>query len=176
LFFLFFLFSAAVWSQTFYSTDSPAATYSQNTVPQPQKAILVFLSIQEYICLENDSVVRRGQVSTGKKDMPTPAGEYKIQYKVLKQKYTDKDTGQSCWLTNFMPFWGNYAIHGIAGQGQYAAYEKYLGRRASHGCVRVSRQDGEWLYTWAAPGIKVNILKEIPEKYSTLLVGGKSDS
>ena len=39
-------------------------------------------------------------------------------------------------------------IHGLEPIGEFADYERFLGRRASHGCIRVSRKISHWLVTW----------------------------
>ncbi|MFA6428011.1 MAG: L,D-transpeptidase [Candidatus Buchananbacteria bacterium] len=139
------------------------------------KTIIVLVDSQVYYCLESAVVVRSGKVSTGKKGMPTPVGQYKIGYKVPKKKYIDKQTGESCWLTSFMPFYGSYAIHGIKGTtGQYAAYEKFLGRPASHGCVRVSQLDADWLYGWAEKNTTVSIIQLKNYSFVTSKVTGQN--
>jgi hypothetical protein len=67
-------------------------------------------------------------VSTGREDFETPAGSYHVQWldkDHRSQKYDDAPMPYSVF------FRGGYAVHGTNAIGM-------LGRRASHGCVRLS--------------------------------------
>lgn len=39
-------------------------------------------------------------------------------------------------------------IHSLEATGKFAGYEKFLGQKKSHGCVRVSREASSTLYEW----------------------------
>ncbi len=39
-------------------------------------------------------------------------------------------------------------IHSLDPVGEFADYEKRLGQKASHGCIRLSRESGRWLMKW----------------------------
>ena len=67
-------------------------------------------------------------VSTGREDFETPAGNYTTQWldkDHRSQKYDDAPMPYAVF------FRGGYAVHGTTSVGM-------LGRRASHGCVRLS--------------------------------------
>lgn len=75
-------------------------------------------------------------VSTGRKGYNTPTGEFK-PYRMTKMHYSKKYDNAP--MPNSIFFHGGYAIH--------ATYDiKRLGRPASHGCIRLSPQNSQWLY------------------------------
>ncbi len=39
-------------------------------------------------------------------------------------------------------------IHALNPVGEFAGYEKRLGQKASHGCIRLSRESSRWLLNW----------------------------
>jgi len=39
-------------------------------------------------------------------------------------------------------------IHSLEPVGEFAHYEQFLGRKASHGCIRLSRKNSHWLVKW----------------------------
>jgi lipoprotein-anchoring transpeptidase ErfK/SrfK len=75
-------------------------------------------------------------VSTARKGYRTPIGEFK-PYLMKKMHYSKKYDNAP--MPHSIFFHGGYAIH--------ATYDvKNLGRPASHGCIRLSPRDAQWLY------------------------------
>lgn len=82
--------------------------------------------------------------STGKNINPTPTGLYKIEYAF---PYFGESRGFRC--KNALVFYRDYMYHSILFDktGKYVKSGKYeLGHKASHGCIRLSEADSEWLY------------------------------
>jgi hypothetical protein len=46
-------------------------------------------------------------------------------------------------------------IHSLEPIGEFVHYERLLGRRASHGCIRLSPKDSRWLVKWIGEDWKV---------------------
>lgn len=121
------------------------------------KVIDISISDQQMTVIENYRVINRFAVSTGTWDMPTPYGTFYVQnhiYDAYSQPYD-----------LYMPFWmgigGGYGIHGLP-YWKYSwgnVYEgvNHLGLRVSHGCIRLSVANAEWLYNWAPNGTQVII-------------------
>ena len=82
------------------------------------------------------TVVHTWPVSTGREDFDTPTGTYTTQW-------LDKDHRSLKYDDAPMPyavfFRGGYAVHGTTSLGM-------LGRRASHGCVRLSTANARQFY------------------------------
>ena len=91
--------------------------------------------------------------STGNNKTPTPTGEFEVQGYVPA---FGMDKGYRC--KNALHLFGDYLYHSVmfdvggryvlGGQGQ-------LGERASHGCLRLSPENSEWLYQTIPLGTKV---------------------
>lgn len=99
------------------------------------------------------SLIRSMPTSTGNNKTPTPTGEFEVQAYVPA---FGMDKGYRC--KNALHLFGDYLYHSvmfdiegryvIGGQGQ-------LGQRASHGCLRLSVENSEWLYNTMPLGTKV---------------------
>lgn len=75
-------------------------------------------------------------ISSGRKGYSTPTGSYRptrMYRKYFSRKYNNSPMPHSIF------FRGGYAIHGTG-------YTKQLGRRASHGCVRLAPGNAAKLY------------------------------
>jgi len=85
-------------------------------------------------------VVLEAKISSGKHKGSTPKGEFKILKKRLSRasrKYGGVMTFWNCLTDD-----ESIGIHGLKDK----SYEKYLGKPASHGCIRVSTVDAITLY------------------------------
>ena len=85
--------------------------------------------------------------------METNEGLFVIQWKSRKQYSAQFD---STVLLYWMGFNNGIGFHALTSNGYY----KYLGKKnVSHGCVRVSREDGEELYKILEKGTPVLVIK-----------------
>jgi lipoprotein-anchoring transpeptidase ErfK/SrfK len=75
-------------------------------------------------------------VSTGRKGFATPHGTYRPK-RMTRMHFSRKYNNAPMPYSVF--FRGGYAIHGTNATGR-------LGRRASHGCVRLSKRNARELY------------------------------
>jgi hypothetical protein len=93
------------------------------------------------------------KVSTGKRSMPTPKGEFKILNK--SPKAWSRDYG--LW----MPYWlglGKFGIHELPiWPNGYREGANHLGIPVSHGCIRLGIGPAKTLYDWAEMGTRVVI-------------------
>lgn len=82
--------------------------------------------------------------SSGKNRSLTPRGTYKTLYQV---PYFGEARGYRC--KNGIVIYRDYMYHSILFDktGKYPKESVYqLGQRRSHGCIRLSEPDSEWLY------------------------------
>lgn len=116
-----------------------------------ERRIIVYRDIrpQKMLVFEADSLIAEFLVSTGRKGRQTALGEHKI----LTKRYRAWFRERGLWMT----WWQSFDIIGGTYNGMHALegerYEKLLGSPASAGCIRVSRQDGKWLFEWTDVGI-----------------------
>ncbi|MEK7137728.1 MAG: L,D-transpeptidase, partial [Patescibacteria group bacterium] len=120
---------------------------------QYPKAIRINTFSERLSYYEFGKKMRTFVVSTGDEGHPTPLGRFRIISK--NERMLSKSAGV------YMPYWmefldGKYGIHALPenAQGELATTAA-IGDEAGGGCVRLSKQDAEKLYTWAEPGTVV---------------------
>jgi lipoprotein-anchoring transpeptidase ErfK/SrfK len=94
------------------------------------------LSRQVMTVSVNGSPYARWKVSTGRDGYGTPTGSFR-PYLLRRMHYSSKYDNSP--MPHSVFFRGGYAIHGTG-------YIKRLGRRASHGCVRLHPKNAARLY------------------------------
>jgi LysM repeat protein len=100
-----------------------------------QRSICVFLDIQYFGAYENGELSFWGPISSGKKSSGTPTGKFSVIWKA--EKYRSKKYDAE------MPFAVN-----ISSDGYFLHEQSLPGRPASHGCIRLLREDAEKIYVW----------------------------
>lgn len=119
----------------------------------------VNLKSQSIDVLKNDKTIKKVSCSTGilgNQDTETPLGIFSIQSKGEYFYSTKYEQGARYYIK----FFSNYLIHSIPvdKKGNIIEDEKSkIGFPASHGCIRISIQDAEWIY------------KNIPEGSSVII-------
>lgn len=92
------------------------------------------------------------------RDNTTPKGTYKLKYKWRWLSLVANQYGQYCSQIT-----GDYLFHSVP----YSKYGKHstqftkqfnkLGKKASHGCVRLSVMDARWIYNNCKKGTKITV-------------------
>ncbi|HOZ55025.1 MAG TPA: L,D-transpeptidase [Clostridia bacterium] len=81
----------------------------------------------------------------GKTDTPSPISNWKISFKALwGEGYVGRFMGINC------P-WGQFGMHGTP-------LEDSIGKKSSHGCIRIKIKDVEELYSFINVGTTVTII------------------
>ncbi|UCE26991.1 MAG: L,D-transpeptidase [Candidatus Coatesbacteria bacterium] len=136
------------------------------------KHISADLTVQRLWCWEDAEVVAYFVISSGRKDSPTPAGEYVIYQKIKTAISRDfYEEGRRRWWG--MPYYleaGAFGIHGVP--SLYMRYDEpieTLGRPASHSCIRLGHvplenlggvSPAEWVFVWADLRTPVRVFGE----------------
>lgn len=112
------------------------------------KYIDINLTYQVMVIFENGQALDSYRISSGKKGMETPEGQFKIENKTPRawsKKYA-----------LFMPNWmailpsGEIGIHELpVWPGGYQEGASHLGIPVSHGCVRLGPEPAKHVYQWA---------------------------
>lgn len=118
------------------SAYSPLPAYLPWAVPH-EKAMLVDLRRQAFAAYRRGDLVRWGPISSGRREQPTPAGVYRLNWRAKSRRSSIDQSWLMEWYFNF------HATRGIA-------FHKYAmpGRPASHACIRMLERDARWLYNW----------------------------
>ncbi len=136
------------------STVLAAASHKHHT----DKKIVVDLTKQEAYAYEDGNLVLKGWISSGKKGLETPTGNYTILAKEIfhiSNRWPEPDGGAE------MPFMLRLTWDGIALHLGYVPNHP-----ASHGCIRLSDGFAQELYKWARLGTKVIVKGKTPKRVS----------
>lgn len=117
------------------------------------RQIEVNLTTQWLTAYEDDLVVYRAPVTTGRPGFYTPAGEFAVYDKLPIQTMVGSVPGES-WNVPNIP-WVMYVHGGVAMHGTYWHTLFGSGALMSHGCINLSMDDAQWLYEWNDIGTKV---------------------
>lgn len=112
-----------------------------------------------FLYQRNDSVYKF-RISSGtsriREGLDTPPGLFTVQNKTplaISKQFNNAE------LFNWIGFRGNIGFHGLKGSGYYG----HLGSRpSSHGCIRISREDGDYLYKKVKVGTPVLVYENEP--------------
>jgi hypothetical protein len=102
-----------------------------------RKAVIVHQPVQAFGAYEDGRLVRWGPVSSGRREHPTPAGRFHLNWKARGRRSTVNPDWYMEWYFNFHNQRG-LALH------EYAL----PGRPASHACVRLLARDARWIFAW----------------------------
>lgn len=118
------------------------------------KYIDVSISHQAMTLFEDGREVNQFLVSTGKYGMPTPQGEFTV-----RKKETNHWSGSyRLWMPYSMNFSGPFYIHELPyWPSGYHEGENHLGRKVSHGCVRLGIGPAAYVFNWAEIGTPIYI-------------------
>jgi lipoprotein-anchoring transpeptidase ErfK/SrfK len=106
---------------------------------------------------EYTRTVREMVCSTGLDDTPTPAGTYKATGPVARWCYFPT---YDCWAQYAFRIKGGVLFHSVLYQQPKESTllegsVKKLGRKSSHGCVRLSVEDAKWIFENCTAGTTV---------------------
>lgn len=120
------------------------------------KYIDVNISTQVMTLFEDGRAVDAYMISSGKRGMDTPKGDFAIQNKAARP--------WSKAYSLYMPYWqaitpdGKYGIHELPEwPGGYKEGANHLGTPVSHGCMRLGVGPAKRVYEWAPVGTPVVI-------------------
>ena len=142
-------------AQEIFVVPNPATTISG------EKRIVIDISDQRMYRYVGTALVATHVVSTGKWSMPTPLGSHQI-YNKLGTAYSRK---YALYMDNWMAITadGAYGIHSLPywrlkNGGVYYEGVSHLGRRVSHGCIRLSPAESKTVFAWTTVGTKVQVV------------------
>lgn len=145
----------ANWEKDFTLRLEQAKKYTKAKIATG-KYIDINVKQQILSIFENGNLVNSFLVSSGKKGMDTPPGEYQIRNK--SPRVWSKTYGL------FMPFWmavandGKFGIHELPEwPGGYKEGANHLGTPVSHGCIRLGVGSAKTVYDWTEVGTPVVI-------------------
>lgn len=94
------------------------------------------------------SLIRTMDCATGRNITPTIRGNFLISGRGLR-------FGQGEGAKNWVQFYGNYLFHSILLDDYDNVVDDRLGMRLSHGCIRLSMDNSNWVYNYIPKGTSV---------------------
>ena len=142
----------ALFSEGAVANDQPLYDHLLKVDTERQLVSAYAWEDGEYTRLEREMVC-----STGLDDTPTPAGTYKSTGPVARWCYFPT---YGCWAQYAFRIKGGVLFHSVLYEQAkestlIAGSVKKLGRKSSHGCVRLSVEDARWIFENCAPGTTV---------------------
>ncbi len=146
--------------------------FSENALPsdKPYHPYFIKVDVSQqrlyvYAWSDNDSgytkLVKKVKCSTGLPKTPTPTGTFQDTTGPGKRWHYFKDF--NCWAQYAFYVKGNIMIHSVIfqkkGGSPTSGSVQSLGRRASHGCVRLQVKDAKWVWENCGVGTTVLIQK-----------------
>ena len=123
-----------------------------------EKKIIVNLTKQEAFAYENNKLVFKGWISSGRAKFKTPTGRYRV---LAKEKFHISNEWPQPTGGAEMPYMLRLTWSGIALHLGYVP-----NRPASHGCVRLKNGFAQELFKWADVGTRVIIKGKQPRHVS----------
>lgn len=147
------------------SPIQPAAKKQYN----PYK-IVICLKKQLLYLFKEDELVFETKISSGmgKTAWATPVGYFRVGNKA-DAAYAEE---WEVWVYQWMQFAGRNGMHSLQGMQYY----RLLGRRASHGCVRLNHEAAKYFYSFIPILTEVWVLEEFDSGISTKLLTPKTRS
>jgi hypothetical protein len=153
----------SVFAVIFFLSLSCAAQQSQRT-------ILVSIPDRKLAVIENGEVLKTYSVAVGAAESPSPTGEFTITNRLENPTYyrpgvVIEPGPQNPLGTRWIGLnQKGYGIHGTNAPNS-------IGKAASHGCIRMARNDLEELFVMVRAGDVVKIEAERDEEVATVFGG-----
>lgn len=135
-----------------------------------ERRLVVSLADRKMAVLEDSHIVKMYPVAVGKSTTPSPTGTFEIVNRVQNPTWFGPGKivapGKSNPLgTRWMGLSRKgYGIHGTN-------VPSSIGKSASHGCIRMRKQDLEELFEIVSVGDKVQLLADIPAELKPVFDG-----
>jgi lipoprotein-anchoring transpeptidase ErfK/SrfK len=131
------------------------------------REIVVSLEDRKLALIEDGQVLKVYSVGVGKPSTPSPVGTFTIERRVKNPTYTHD--GKTVLPGPNNPVgtrWMGLSVHGYGIHGTNEP--KSIGRSASHGCIRMAKEDLEELYPLVEVGDTVRLVGQRDEETSRL--------
>jgi hypothetical protein len=156
---------------TFLSILFPALlVVGASAQAQEQRRLVVSLQDRKLALLEGGQVKKVYVVAVGKQSTPSPTGTFTIVSRVSNPTYSHRGKVIGPGAGNPVGTrWMGLSVSGYGIHGTNAP--KSIGKTASHGCIRMKKQDVEELFDEVRAGDEVKIVSA-PDSETAAFFGG----
>jgi len=139
-----------------------------------RRRIVVSIPDRKLVLFEGDRVLRIYEVAVGKPSTPTPQGKFAIINRVPNPTYFARTGAVAPGANNPLGSrWMGLSAQGYGIHGTNAPSS--IGKAASHGCVRMRKQDLEELFEMVTVGTTVELQGERSEFVTRILLDSVSE-
>jgi len=139
-----------------------------------RRRIVVSIPERKLVLFEGDRVLRIFEVAVGKPSTPTPRGKFAIINRVPNPTYFARTGAVAPGANN--PLGSRWMGLSARGYGIHGTnVPSSIGKAASHGCVRMRKQDLEELFEMVTVGTMVELQGERSELLTKILSDAVSE-
>jgi lipoprotein-anchoring transpeptidase ErfK/SrfK len=154
--------------------DVRAGETTQVANPPERRRIVVSIPDRKLVLLEGDRVLRGYDVAGGKPSTPTPQGKFAIINRVPNPAWYGPSVTVAPGKNN--PLGSRWMGLSAKGYGIHGTnVPSSIGKAASHGCVRMRKQDLEELFEMVTVGTTVELQGESLESLTRVLTAAVSE-
>jgi lipoprotein-anchoring transpeptidase ErfK/SrfK len=126
-------------------------------IPTQDKWIEVSIAEQRLTAYQGRRAVFQAQVSTGRRYMETPEGEFAVNRKCPSKHMGDGGitANPEAYELIGVPWTTFFHTNGVAFHGTF--WHDNFGTPMSQGCVNMRKQDALWLFRWCAPAYDAGV-------------------
>ncbi len=136
-----------------------AADLEVSDEPIPVRRIVVSLQDRKIALIEGDTAIRIWDAAVGASSSPSPAGEFKVAIRLSRPTWYYRGKVVPPGRSNPLGTrWIGLSVKGFGIHGTNAP--KSIGKKASHGCIRMHNSDVEELFELVQEGDAVEIYGE----------------
>lgn len=137
----------------------PAAEFKPFAAPNPDisRQIEVSLDDQMLFAYEGYQIVFQAQISSGRRYMETPTGEFMVNRKCPSKHMGDGGltSNPNAYELVGVPWVSFFHTTGVAFHGTF--WHDNFGTPMSQGCVNMRNEDARWLFRWCSPAYPTNL-------------------
>jgi len=135
------------------------------------RRIVVSIPDQKLALLDGDRVIRVYEIAVGKPSTPSPEGEFEVVTRIPHPTWYHAGKVVGPGKSNPLGTrWMGLSVKGYGIHGTNAP--RSIGKRASHGCIRMRNQDVEELFELVKIGIPVELVGSRNEMLQKILPVG----
>jgi len=144
-----------------HAQERPAASASAESKPpaRPERRVVISIPDRKLALIEDGKVVKVYPVAVGAPATPSPSGEFRVRERITNPTYYAPGNVIGPGKAN--PLGTRWIGLGQRGYGIHGTNEpRSIGKRASHGCIRMNQADVEELFELVRAGDLVELHSE----------------
>jgi len=141
-----------------HAQDRPSSKATPASEPQarPERRIVISIPDRKLALIEDGKVVKVYPVAVGSPATPSPSGEFRVRERITNPTYYAPGNVIGPGKAN--PLGTRWIGLGQRGYGIHGTNEpRSIGKRASHGCIRMNKADVEELFELVRAGDLVEL-------------------